>query len=84
MSKASDKLRKENARLRRENVQHRAEIKHLVSVHAEQQATIVALQKQLEIVKEQITLLKKAIFSPRRERFIPSPDQKLLFEPQSL
>ena len=31
-----------------------------------------------------MTLLKKALFSPRRERYLPSPDQKLLFASEML
>ena len=77
MSKGSDRLRQENQKLRRE-------LAHLKRVDAERQATIVALQEHLDQCKEQIALLKKALFAPRRERFIPSADQKLLFEPQSL
>jgi len=77
LSKGSDQLRQENRQLRRE-------LAHLKRVDAERQATNVALQEQLDHCKEQIALLKKALFAPRRERFIPSADQKLLFEPQSL
>lgn len=75
LSKRSDELRDEIKRLQREN-------EHLRRVDAERQATIVALQEHQEVLEEQIVLLKKALFSPRRERFIPSADQKLLFEPQ--
>ncbi len=84
LSKASDKLRKENARLQQENAAQRATIKHLQSVDAERQKTLEALHAQVELLSEQIALLKKSLFAPRRERFIPSPDQKLLFEPQLL
>jgi len=77
LSTHSDELGKENERLKREN-------EHLKRVDAERQATTAGLQEQLELLQEQVTLLKKALFSPRRERFIPSPDQKLLFEPQLL
>lgn len=45
----------------------------------EQQATIAAQHDALATAREQLTLLKKALYSPRRERFVPSPDQKLLF-----
>jgi transposase len=51
---------------------------------AQQQATIVAYQEQLSRQHEQITLLKRALFSSRRERYAPSPDQKLLFESETL
>ena len=46
---------------------------------AQQQATIAAQHEALSHAQEQLTLLKKALFSPRRERYVPSPDQKLLF-----
>lgn len=46
---------------------------------AQQQATIAAQHEALVRASEQLTLLKKALFSPRRERCVPSPDQKLLF-----
>jgi hypothetical protein len=45
----------------------------------QQQATIAAQHEALARAHEQLTLLKKALFSPRRERYVPSPDQKLLF-----
>ena len=77
LSQSFNQLRKENERLQREN-------EHLQRVDAERQATLAALQEQLEQCNEQIALLKKALFSPRRERFLPSADQKLLFEPQTL
>jgi transposase/uncharacterized coiled-coil protein SlyX len=47
---------------------------------AEQRATITVQQNALQTAHEQITLLKKALFAPKRERFVPSPDQQLLFE----
>ena len=50
---------------------------------AQQQATIAAQQEALSHAHEQLALLKKALFSPRRERYVPSPDQKLLFAPQA-
>ena len=77
MSRSFDELREENERLNREN-------EHLRRAHGEQQITITTLQEQLEVLEEQIALLKKALFSPRRERYIPSPDQKFLFQPEQL
>jgi transposase/uncharacterized coiled-coil protein SlyX len=50
------------------------------SIIAEQRGTIAAQYEALQTAHEQIVLLKKALFAPRRERFIASPDQKLLFE----
>jgi transposase len=49
----------------------------------EQQATIEAYQEQLTRAAEQLALLKKALFSPRRERYAPSADQPLLFTTDS-
>jgi transposase/uncharacterized coiled-coil protein SlyX len=46
----------------------------------EQRATIATLRDALDTAHEQITLLKKRLFSAKRERFISSPDQKYLFE----
>ncbi len=47
---------------------------------AQQRATITAQQEALAAAQEQITLLKKALFGPKRERRLPAPDQQLLFE----
>jgi transposase len=46
---------------------------------SQQQAAIAAYQEQLERQHEQLVLLKRALFSSRRERYLPSPDQRLLF-----
>jgi transposase len=77
LSSDYEQLREEKARLEREN-------EHLRKVHAEQQATVTVLQEQLELLTEQMALLKKALFSRRRERFIPDPNQTLLFQPEPL
>jgi hypothetical protein len=53
-----------------------AELEALVS---QQQAAIAAYQEQLERQHDQLVLLKRALFSSRRERYLPSPDQRLLF-----
>ena len=50
----------------------------------QQQATIAAQHEQLTRASEQIALLKKALFSPRRERYAPSPGQQLLFTPETV
>jgi transposase len=50
----------------------------------EQRATIAAQQEALQHMVEQLTLLKKALFGPRRERYVPSPDQGLLLGEQRL
>lgn len=84
MSKGSDRLRQEVQRLKRENAQLRRENEHFQRVDAERCATVAQMQDQLEQFREQIALLKKALFAPRRERFIPAADQQLLFQPQGL
>jgi transposase/uncharacterized coiled-coil protein SlyX len=48
---------------------------------SQQQTAIAAYQEQLERQHEQLVLLKRALFSSRRERYLPSPDQRLLFSP---
>jgi len=48
-------------------------------VIALQQEQIAAQQVALDQAREQLALLKKALFGPRRERYAPSPDQQLLF-----
>jgi transposase len=53
-----------------------------------EQTTVIAIQQQqlaeqesaLQRASEQLTLLKKALFAPRHERYVPGPDQRLLFE----
>jgi transposase/uncharacterized coiled-coil protein SlyX len=54
------------------------------AIIAAQRAQIESLQTALDRAQEQLALLKKALFGPRRERYVPSPDQKLLFEAQPL
>ena len=54
------------------------------AIIAAQRAQIESLQTALDRAQEQLALLKKAFFGPRRERYVPSPDQKLLFEAQAL
>jgi len=77
LSTPAEQLHEEITRLEREN-------EHLQRANGAQQATIATLQEQLEALTEQMALLKKALFSPRRERFLPDPDQKLLFQPEQL
>jgi transposase/uncharacterized coiled-coil protein SlyX len=52
------------------------------AVIAQQQEVIAACQEQLAKAAEQLRLLKRMVFGQRRERYAPSPDQKLLFVPQ--
>lgn len=50
----------------------------------QQQTAIAAYQEQLERQNEQLVLFKRALFTSRRERYLPSPDQRLLFSSPSL
>src|SRR5271168_3868210 len=59
-------------------------IAQLEALVSQQQAAIAAYQEQLERQNEQLALLKRALFSSRRERYLPSPDQRLLFSSPSL
>jgi transposase len=59
-------------------------VRELETLVSQQQATIEHYHEQLERAIEQMTLLKKALFSPRRERYVDSPDQKRLFTPEPL
>jgi transposase len=49
------------------------------AVIAVQREQLAAQQEGLDRALEQLALLKKALFGPRRERYQPSPDQQLLF-----
>jgi len=59
-------------------------IRELEQMVARQQEVIAAYQEQLAQAAEQMRLLKKALFGRRRERYVPSPDQKLLFVPENV
>ena len=54
------------------------------AVIAQQQEVIAACQEQLTRATEQLRLLKRMLFGQRRERYAPSPDQKLLFVPEAV
>lgn len=84
LRRAKTQLERINAELKGVNAQMQRDNAHLQRVDAEQQATLVALQDQLHQLQEQMALLKKALFSPRRERFIADPKQQLLFHPEPL
>jgi transposase len=70
--------------LQRQNSELRQQLTHVERVRDEQQITLTDLQAKLEQAAEQITLLKRAFFRHGRERYVPSPDQKLLFAPETL
>ena len=63
--------------------QQEAAISQQQALITQQQAAIAAYQEQLERQNEQLVLLKRALFSSRRERYLPSPDQRLLFSSPS-
>ena len=50
----------------------------------QQQATVEALQAQLQNAAEQIALFKRALYGRRSERYTHSPDQKTLLDPETL
>src|ERR1035441_8992090 len=52
------------------------------AVIAQQQEAIAAYQEQLAKAAEQLRFFKLAMFCQRRERYAPSPDQKMLFVPE--
>ncbi len=52
------------------------------AVIAQQREAIVGFQEQLAKAAEQLRYFKRAMFGQRRERYAPSPDQKLLFVPE--
>ena len=83
MPNPSDQPARQITALEQENANLRRQVAHLDRVCSEQQVTMGQLQSQLETMSEQITLLKKALFGRRRERYLPSPDQKLLFASES-
>lgn len=49
------------------------------AVIAQQQEAIAAYQEELAKAAEQLRFFKRAMFGQRRERYAPSPNQKLLF-----
>jgi transposase len=59
--------------------EQQAVISEQQAVISEQRATIATLRDALTTAHDQITLLKKALFAPRRERHLAA-DQKLLFD----
>lgn len=54
------------------------------AVIAQQQEAIAAYQEQLAKAADQLRFFKRAMFGQRRERYAPSPDQKLLFVPEAV
>ena len=60
------------------------QIAELRQLNSQLQATVSQYHEQLAQAAEQIALLKKALWSPRRERYIPDPNQPTLFQPESL
>lgn len=50
------------------------------AVIAVQQEQIATQQAALDQAREQLVLLRKALFAPRRERYMPAANQSLLFQ----
>jgi transposase len=65
-------------------VEKEAALREKEAVIAAQQEQLQLQQEALDHAREQVALLKKAMFTPRRERYVTSPDQRLLFEAQPL
>jgi transposase len=62
--------------------QQQEAITHQAAVIAQQQEAIANYQEQLAKAAEQLRYFKRMMFGQRRERYAPSPDQKLLFVPE--
>lgn len=60
--------------------EHQRTIADQQRIITEQRATITVQQDALQTAREQLTLVRKALFAPKRERFVASPDQQVLFE----
>src|SRR4029078_2409836 len=85
--RSSDELLRRLAALERRTQELATLVAQKDAIIAEQQALLAvqqeqisALQAALDKAHQQLTLFKKAMFGPRRERYSPSPDQQLLFE----
>jgi transposase/uncharacterized coiled-coil protein SlyX len=59
-------------------------IAHQAAVITQQQEMAATYQEQLAKAIEQLRFFKRAMFGQRRERYAPSPDQKLLFVPEAI
>src|SRR5262245_20735389 len=84
---SSDELLKRLDALDRRTQELATSVAQKDALIAEQQALIAAQQEQLAALQfaldragEQLAVFKKAMFGPRRERYVPGPDQRLLFE----
>jgi transposase/uncharacterized coiled-coil protein SlyX len=64
--------------------QQQQTIAQQAAVIAQQQEMTAAYQEQLAKAAEQLRFFKRAMFGQRRERYAPSPDQKLLFVPEAI
>jgi len=84
VSERSGSFQQQNHELRKANAELHDRVEHLERVDAERQAAVDQLHAQIELLKEQNALLRKALYSRRRERYLPSADQKLLFDPEML
>src|SRR3974390_2753681 len=64
--------------------QQQETIAHRAEGIAQQQEMAAAYQEQLAKAAEQLRFFKRAMFGQRRERYAPSPDQRLLFVPEAV
>jgi transposase len=60
------------------------QIAELRQQNTQLQATLSEYHEHLTQAAAEIALLKKALWSPRRERYLPDPNQATLFRPESL
>lgn len=70
--------------LEQRDAQSQAVMAQQAAVIAEQQEMARLYQEQLAQLAEQLRLLKRTLFGPRRERYAPAPEQKLLFVPEAV
>ena len=84
MEQGSSDLRESLAQCQQRIGELEQTVGHQQAVITQQQEVIAAYQEQLAQAAEQLRLLKRAMYGQRRERYAPSPDQKLLFVPEAV
>lgn len=78
-STSADELLRRLDALERHTGELERQVAEKDAIIAAQRVQIESLQTALDRANEQLALLKKSLFAPRRERYAPSPDQQLLF-----
>ena len=79
-SSADDELLRRLAALERRTCELESLLAEKGAVIAVQQEQITAQQAALDHAHEQLVLLRKTLFAPRRERYMPAANQSLLFQ----